>query len=1425
MARKFIVFVLSGCGGNESTLQTAYFVDSRVQGLAYISDSQKGVTEVDGKLQYSTADQSIEFKVGAVSLGTIAVANINPDGRIFIQDLVGVDRLLIDDPRVLKIATLLQSLNSGSNPEGITLDQDDLDQLTEEIEITTADLSTLLDALQKAQKTEEQVKQHLKETLSSEGLSFNNYAPQAFDSNITTLKNVSTQGNVHATDKNDKFLTYSIESNVTHGKLEFIVDSNSFKYTPDQDYVGSDEFIYKAYDGEKYSVAATVSISVQELVVINPVDVTAPTQAITVSLDAQQKNITLFWLGSTDDLTPKSEIRYEIYLSQDEGFNIDSLTPQKTVVNTLEADIDALNSDTLYYIKIKALDLSGNSSISEQSSIKTPLEVFSAVANVVVKKAIDLHLENAQAIDDTIIFSDSSHATLPNVSDVLIGNSDDAYLKKVLAVNRINDAVELTVEDIAITDIIDTVELSSKTILFRANDADITSRPITRGVVYRSNNTKEAVTSWGSGRFSVSETKNIPVSVINKRSTTKSNSEFEVTIVKDNITVIKNQTLQIDINAVMKQAGIDDEWKFKYGAIELISVTHPDKSSSNNFGAWYSTTKLTQTEASGYLKWTPNSKKISTEPYIAKFQVFAKDENCTETWDLCDSDTEIIEARIIVIGDGKVETGGETTTSFGTNSEFSNDITLDFTPTLVIDHKIEGRKVKHVKVEVSGELDFNVLSKFKYSATASKEYKTAIITPITYKSVYMAGPVPIYQEITFTIDAELSAVAEGSIEATSDLTSNFMLAAGIEYNGTSWTPIKRDSITKDYTATIEAAGGVKVDVRLIPNVEVKFYKVASAGISVEPWLDGSLKASATAIYNTDFQESDALGLHRVEELLLDVGVEGKVYADLTIWKLNLAHYPSEGGKKTIFNATAHIFSIPSISLQDNSVDLCSSSPYIVKATINNPETLVKNDFDLNSIRWVIFPESGASIVAQAGSSLEASFTFSKQDEYTVYMMGNSEKLGNVFGSQYESFNIDTRNCELDSTVPVITLNGSASISLKVGDTYTELGATATDNVDGTLTVSTVGTVYTNNAGNYTITYTATDAAGNVASVTRGITVTIGAVSSISISSSSITEGNTGASTLTFTLTLNQFNTAASVDYATSDGTATAGTDYIAKTGTVNFTGGSTSETISITINGDTDVEANETFTLTLSNSANLNISATTAIGTISNDDSSAASGKLNDTGITWSGNYLDGNNTTCVGTEVYKQDCSYGRDSLGQALSKIGSGAVGFDFTKLDGNGNTMPATGDGIWSCVKDNHTGLIWEVKTTDGGIHDAGNTYRWGGLTAQGRDHVSKEGIYYDDWNALVDDSNNNSLCGFNSGWRVPSRHELRSIVHLGRYNPTIETGYFPNISTYTVWSSSPYTNNLVNAWTISFSSGGTYAKFRGINGSVRLVHSSQ
>ena len=111
---------------------------------------------------------------------------------------------------------------------------------------------------------------------------------------------------------------------------------------------------------------------------------------------------------------------------------------------------------------------------------------------------------------------------------------------------------------------------------------------------------------------------------------------------------------------------------------------------------------------------------------------------------------------------------------------------------------------------------------------------------------------------------------------------------------------------------------------------------------------------------------------------------------------------------------------------------------------------------------------------------------------------------------------------------------------------------------------------------------------------------------ISINDVSMLEGDSGTSTFSFTVTLSAMDAAdVTFDINTADGTATtADMDYTAIiSGMGTITAGNLSTTIDVTVNGDTNVEANETFDVVLSNiSANATISDGTGTGTIENDD-------------------------------------------------------------------------------------------------------------------------------------------------------------------------------------------------------------------------------
>jgi hypothetical protein len=108
---------------------------------------------------------------------------------------------------------------------------------------------------------------------------------------------------------------------------------------------------------------------------------------------------------------------------------------------------------------------------------------------------------------------------------------------------------------------------------------------------------------------------------------------------------------------------------------------------------------------------------------------------------------------------------------------------------------------------------------------------------------------------------------------------------------------------------------------------------------------------------------------------------------------------------------------------------------------------------------------------------------------------------------------------------------------------------------------------------------------------------------VSVNDVTITEGNTGTRAATFTATLSAASSQpVTVAYATANGTATAGSDYLAASGTLTFAPGETSKTITVLVKGDRLPEPNETFVVNLSSPTNATIADGQGVGTIVDDE-------------------------------------------------------------------------------------------------------------------------------------------------------------------------------------------------------------------------------
>jgi len=154
--------------------------------------------------------------------------------------------------------------------------------------------------------------------------------------------------------------------------------------------------------------------------------------------------------------------------------------------------------------------------------------------------------------------------------------------------------------------------------------------------------------------------------------------------------------------------------------------------------------------------------------------------------------------------------------------------------------------------------------------------------------------------------------------------------------------------------------------------------------------------------------------------------------------------------------------------------------------------------------------------------------------------------------------------------------------------------------------------------------------------------------SLSINDVTHNEGNSSTTTYTFTVTLAPAsNQTVTVNYATADVTATAGSDYTAILSTqLTFLAGETTKTFDVTVSGDTTVEPDETFVVNLSGATNANVSDSQGVGTLTNDDGanvviSQIYGGGSNSGATYNADYVELLNRTSTAINITTWSVQY----------------------------------------------------------------------------------------------------------------------------------------------------------------------------------------
>ncbi|WEK46398.1 MAG: Calx-beta domain-containing protein [Candidatus Andeanibacterium colombiense] len=235
---------------------------------------------------------------------------------------------------------------------------------------------------------------------------------------------------------------------------------------------------------------------------------------------------------------------------------------------------------------------------------------------------------------------------------------------------------------------------------------------------------------------------------------------------------------------------------------------------------------------------------------------------------------------------------------------------------------------------------------------------------------------------------------------------------------------------------------------------------------------------------------------------------------------------------------------------------------------------------------------------------------------------------------------------------------TADVTALAGSDYTAASGTvsfASGETSKTITVATTDDAAIESAETMTVTLSGASGGAAIASATGTGTITDNDTPpSISVSDATATEG----SNLSFTVTLSAVSgNTVTVAYASADGTANAGTDYTAASGTLSFAPGEISKTVAVTTTTDSYVESAESMSLGLSSPTNATIADGSGAGTINDDGDPDVTFSISDASIT------EGGNLTFL---VTKSGLTLSTVSVSYATSN-GTATAGSDYTATSG--------------------------------------------------------------------------------------------------------------------------------------------------------------
>lgn len=310
---------------------------------------------------------------------------------------------------------------------------------------------------------------------------------------------------------------------------------------------------------------------------------------------------------------------------------------------------------------------------------------------------------------------------------------------------------------------------------------------------------------------------------------------------------------------------------------------------------------------------------------------------------------------------------------------------MDFTPSLKTDVAWEagfpnGISIQRAEVVAKGTLSLN--AKAIYNFSAESEYSKDVAFDVLerkWSSAYPIAPgIFVYQDVTFTLGAHIEAKANSTIVANAEAYIERSIEIGVRFNVSTnaWESISVLNGSESLTADLSIKGGVNSEIRFIPNIEVKFYKVIAADLSFEPFISSDIQAES--VTNSDLLAgSFPPGITQLTVFNSSLRAECFVGANIQ----TIVRDFDILDKTQVCDVSPYIFfSLPEIALSSIKT---SDGFFELSADITDG---ISNPFRNSSIRWVLYPEDSGVL---QGNDREATFKFNPgKVNASIFFSGN-----------------------------------------------------------------------------------------------------------------------------------------------------------------------------------------------------------------------------------------------------------------------------------------------------------------------------------------------------------------------------------------------------------------------------------------------------